>query len=102
VILNAETINFIDSSALSMLEKIFEDHKNQGLKIMIAGATGPVRDIIFGHDLIQIIGEENLFIKTSEAVNAFLEGTTTSAIQKKITLQSQIKTNLTQINPNKK
>jgi len=94
IIINAETINYIDSSALDMLEKIFDDHKNQGLRIMIAGATGPVRDIIFKHDLIQIIGKENLFIKTSEAVNAFLEGTTNSDIQKKITLQSKTNTDL--------
>ena len=94
IIINAETINYIDSSALDMLEKIFDDHKNQGLRIMIAGATGPVRDIIFKHDLIQIIGKENLFIKTSEAVNAFLEGTTNSDIQKKITLQSKTDTDL--------
>ena len=94
IIINAETINYIDSSALGMLEKIFDDHKNQGLRIMIAGATGPVRDIIFKHDLIQIIGKENLFIKTSEAVNAFLEGTTNSDIQKKITLQSKTDTDL--------
>jgi len=94
IIINAETINYIDSSALDMLEKIFDDHKNQGLRIMIAGATGPVRDIIFKHDLIQIIGKENLFIKTSEAVNAFLKGTTNSDIQKKITLQSKTDTDL--------
>jgi SulP family sulfate permease len=61
---------------------------------MIAGATGPVRDIIFKNDLIQIIGEENLFIETSEAVNAFLEGISNSDIQKKITLQSKTDTNL--------
>ena len=102
VILNAETINYIDSSALSMLEKLFDDHTKQRLKIMIAGATGPVRDIIFSHDLILIIGKENLFIKTSEAVTAFLEGTTTSAIQKKITLQNHTVTNLTQTHSNKK
>ena len=94
IIINAETINYIDSSALGMLEKIFDNHKNQGTRIMIAGATGPVRDIIFKHDLIQIIGEENLFIETSEAVNAFLEGITNSDIQKKITLQSKTDTNL--------
>ena len=94
IIINAETINYIDSSALGMLEKIFDNHKNQGTRIMIAGATGPVRDIIFKNDLIQIIGEENLFIETSEAVNAFLEGISNSDIQKKITLQSKTDTNL--------
>ena len=62
---------------------------------MMVGAIGPIRDIIYDHALIQIIGSENLFIKTSEAVNTFLEGTVVTAIQKKITHQNLTVTNVT-------
>ena len=95
IIINAEAINYIDSSALNMLEKVCTDLKETGLQIMMVGAIGPIRDIIYDHTLIQIIGSENLFIKTSEAVNTFLEGTVVTAIQKKITHQNLTVTNVT-------
>jgi len=95
IIINAEAINYIDSSALNMLEKVCEDLKKTGLNIMIVGAIGPIRDIIFDHALIRIIGSRNLFITTSEAVNAFLDGTVVSEIQKKITRQNLTVTNVT-------
>lgn len=95
IIINAEAINYIDSSALNMLEKVCGDLKKTGLNIMIVGAIGPIRDIIFSHTLIRIIGSRNLFITTSEAVNAFLDGTVVSEIQKKITRQNLTVTNVT-------
>jgi len=95
IIINAEAINYIDSSALNMLEKMCGDLKNKGLNIMIVGAIGPIRDIIFDHALIRIIGSRNLFITTSEAVNAFLDGAVVSEIQKKITRQNLTVTNVT-------
>ena len=95
IIINAEAINYIDSSALNMLEKVCGDLKKTGLNIMIVGAIGPIRDIIFDHALIHIIGSGNLFITTSEAVNTFLDGTVVSEIQKKITHQNLTVTNVT-------
>ena len=95
VIINAEAINYIDSSAMNMLEKVCGDLKKAGLNIMIVGAIGPIRDIIFDHALICIIGSRNLFITTSEAVNTFLDGTVVSGIQKKITRQNLTVTNVT-------
>ena len=95
IIINAEAINYIDSSAMNMLEKVCGDLKKAGLNIMIVGAIGPIRDIIFDHALICIIGSRNLFITTSEAVNTFLDGTVVSGIQKKITRQNVTVTNVT-------
>ena len=95
IIINAEAINYIDSSAMNMLEKVCGDLKKAGLNIMIVGAIGPIRDIIFDHALICIIGSRNLFITTSEAVNTFLDGTVVSGIQKKITRQNLTVTNVT-------
>jgi len=95
IIINAEAINYIDSSALTMLEKLCVDIKNSGVKIMISGAIGPIRDIIFNHKLIKIIGPENLAIKTSEAVNLYNDGASSSDIQKKISNQNLTVTNVT-------
>lgn len=100
IIINAEAINYIDSSALTMLEKLCVDIKNSGVKIMISGAIGPIRDIIFNHKLIKIIGPENLAIKTSEAVNLFNDGASSSDIQKKISNQNLTVTNVTKSDQN--
>ena len=100
IIINAEAINYIDSSALTMLEKLCVDIKNSGVKIMISGAIGPIRDIIFNHKLIKIIGPENLAIKTSEAVNLFNDGASSSEIQKKISNQNLTVTNVTKSDQN--
>lgn len=100
IIINAEAINYIDSSALTMLEKLCVDIKNSGVKIMISGAIGPIRDIIFNHKLIKIIGPENLAIKTSEAVNLFNDGASSSDIQKKISTQNLTLTNVTKSDQN--
>ena len=100
IIINAEAINYIDSSALTMLEKLCVDIKNSGVKIMISGAIGPIRDIIFNHKLIKIIGPENLAIKTSEALNLFNDGASSSDIQKKISTQNLTLTNVTKSDQN--
>jgi SulP family sulfate permease len=100
IIINAEAINYIDSSALTMLEKLCVDIKNSDVKIMISGAIGPIRDIIFNHKLIKIIGPENLAIKTSEAVNLFNDGASSSDIQKKISNQNLTLTNVTKSDQN--
>jgi SulP family sulfate permease len=98
IIINAEAINYIDSSALNMLEKVCTDLRET--KIMITGAIGPIRDIIFNHKLITIIGTDNLFINTSEAVKTFSERNIVSEIQRKISTQNLTVTNVTKNNTN--
>ena len=100
IIINAEAINYIDSSALNMLEKVCTDLRETKIKIMITGAIGPIRDIIFNHKLITIIGADNLFINTSEAVNTFSERNLVSGIQRKISTQNLTVTNVTKNNTN--
>jgi len=100
IIISAEAINYIDSSALNMLEKLCVDIKNSGVKIIISGAIGPVRDLIFNHKLIKIIGTENLAIKISEAISIFKEGTSASDIQIKISNQNLTLTNIPRIYQN--
>ncbi|WP_062052635.1 SulP family inorganic anion transporter [Aquimarina longa] len=67
IILNAESINYIDSSAVYMLTQLIIDLKNKGIQFLIAGAIGPTRDILFTSKLIDVIGEDHLFVHTSEA-----------------------------------
>ncbi len=65
IILNAEAINYIDSSAVHMLRQTIQVLGRQGIELIVAGAIGPTRDIFYSSGLIHDIGKENLFIKTS-------------------------------------
>ncbi|NIO87470.1 MAG: STAS domain-containing protein, partial [Candidatus Aminicenantes bacterium] len=50
VILNAEAINYIDSTAARTLVKTIAELKVRGLDFYITGAIGPIRDIFFSSD----------------------------------------------------
>ncbi|MGX1927796.1 SulP family inorganic anion transporter [Flagellimonas sp. 2504JD4-2] len=91
VILNAEAINYIDSSAAVMLERIIKDLHSKGIRFFVAGAIGPTRDIFHSSGLINIIGRENLFVRTFEAVAYCTHQTARNEIQEKISLQSKAK-----------
>ena len=90
VILNAESISHIDSSANLMLLKLVSKLKERDVKFIITGAIGPTRDIIYSGGIVEIIGTENLFVRTSEAVCYFDSKCAPSLIQKKITQQNKL------------
>jgi len=71
VILNAEAINYIDSTAANMLINLVNDLHERGLQFYIAGAIGPTRDIIFSSGIIDVLHKEYLFVRTKEAVAYF-------------------------------
>lgn len=70
VILNAEAINYMDSSAVHMFRDLLKELKARGIDFYITGAIGPIRDILFKTGLIELIGETHLFVRTYEAVDA--------------------------------
>jgi len=71
IILNAESINYIDATAADMLTKLIHDFREKGYQFYIAGAIGPTRDIIFNTGIIKELQREFLFVKTKEAVDFF-------------------------------
>lgn len=68
VILNAEAINYIDSTASSMLIKVIEEIHQRNIQFYIAGAIGPTRDIIFESGIVNCLDKKYLFVKIKEAV----------------------------------
>jgi SulP family sulfate permease len=88
IILNAEAINYIDSSAVFMLKSLVQDLNREGYRFMLAGAIGPTRDILYSSGLIDEIGEENLFVKTKDAFYHYQELSQNSEIHRKIVTQS--------------
>jgi len=88
IILNAEAINYIDSSAVFMLKALIQELRKEGYRFMLAGAIGPTRDILFSSGLIDDIGEENLFVRTKEAFEHCQQAVQKSELQRKIATQS--------------
>jgi SulP family sulfate permease len=89
VILNAEAINYIDSTAANMLISVINELHNRNLQFYIAGAIGPTRDIIFSSGIIDALNKEFLFVKTSEAVAYFDDAGNIPDFREKIAHQSR-------------
>jgi len=89
VILNAEAINYIDSTAANMLIKVIDDLHQKNLQFYIAGAIGPTRDIIFRSGIIEALHKEFLFVKTKEAVAYFDDPSSVSILQGKVAYQTK-------------
>jgi SulP family sulfate permease len=90
VILNAEAINYIDSTAANMLIAVINELHNRKLEFFITGAIGPTRDIIFNSGIIDALKKEFLFVKTKEAVAYFDNPHKIPDFQQKIAHQSTI------------
>ncbi|MDF0707876.1 MAG: sulfate permease [Bacteroidota bacterium] len=92
IVLNAEAINYIDSSASVMLERIILEQREKGIQFLIAGAIGPTRDILYTSGIMDVLGEENLFAQTYDAVECCNNPKTLSNIQKKVSQQYKART----------
>ncbi|MBT8281119.1 MAG: sulfate permease [Muriicola sp.] len=87
VILNAEAINYIDSSAAHMLRNLLEMMYQDGIQFYIAGAIGPTRDILFSSGIMELLPKECLFVETREAVLFYDDPAKKSELQNKVALQ---------------
>lgn len=74
-----------------MLERIILDLRKRGIHFFIAAAIGPTRDILYSSGIVDILGEENLFVQTFDAVDSCSEQKERSLMQKKVSLQSKTK-----------
>ena len=71
VILNAESMNYIDSTGAQVLKKVISSLKARGILFYIVGAIGPTRDILFSSGIADLVTKEYLFVKIREAVDHF-------------------------------
>lgn len=72
IILDFKNINNVDATGLHQLEEIIKDHKQKGLKIYIADAIGPVRDVFHNAGIVQLVGENNFYLNVMEAWDCYL------------------------------
>lgn len=88
VILNAEAISYIDSSAVFMLRALIRDLRSDGIRLLLAGAIGPTRDILFSSGLAEEIGRENQFVRTFEAFEHCRTATGKTEMERKVSTQA--------------
>ncbi|WOD44884.1 SulP family inorganic anion transporter [Hwangdonia lutea] len=70
VIIDAASIDSIDTTSLEALKGIAEKYKDNNIRMLIACLKGPVRDQFKKSDMFNIIGEENFFPSVSEALRS--------------------------------
>lgn len=68
VIINAEGIARVDSSAVHELHNFIETQHEHGINVIFAGVIGPVRDVFKKDNLTKLIGKENFYLSVPEAV----------------------------------
>ncbi len=71
VILDADSMNGMDSSGVHALEELIESCKENQIKFYIVGIKGPIRDILHRAGVVQRLGEENFFFRIQHAVDFF-------------------------------
>ncbi len=91
VVLNAESINYIDSSGVHMLKSLICELEQKNIRLFIAGAIGPIRDIFKTSGLLDDLGATHFFIDTMAAYRFFKENKVQTEMQSTICLQTQKK-----------
>lgn len=76
IIISAESINSIDSSALHAIKDIIEEQTSAGLKVYFASVKGPVRDAMKRGHLYEKIDADSFFLDVKHAMDA-IEGNLT-------------------------
>ncbi|MEC8598991.1 MAG: sulfate permease [Bacteroidota bacterium] len=86
-IINARSINYIDSTATEELVLIIKKLQKKDIRVMIVGAIDPSRDIIINSKLIDVLKRQNLFVTSGDATNSFDGISKKTPLQKKLSRQ---------------
>lgn len=68
VIIDAHTINDLDTTGLHALEQLFESLRSRKIDLYLSGVIGPVRDILFRSGLMERMGAESQFLSIQDAI----------------------------------
>ncbi len=71
IIIDGESLNNLDSSAVFALNEILDYFKTQNIELVFSGLKGPVRDTIKKSGLIKKIGFDHCFMSIQEAVDCY-------------------------------
>lgn len=74
LIIDGESINNIDSTAIDMLEEVVLDFNSRNIKVYFTGIKGPVRDKLIKSGFLKKVGVEYFFMSIQEAVDFYNSG----------------------------
>ena len=74
IVLDAESINRVDSTGVEMLKERIKFYQKKGVKFYFAGVKGPVRDDLFRSGILQIIDINHFFMRVNQAVKFYKTG----------------------------
>jgi SulP family sulfate permease len=73
VLIDAESIHDMDTTAVQGLEELIEDLHDAGITLVFARLRNAVRVIMTSAGLVDEIGEENIYLEIDDGVTAFLD-----------------------------
>ncbi len=74
LVLNFESVNAIDSTAMQTLTELVETLDGQGIRVALTAVIGPVRDAIYRAGAMEKLGKDNFFLHVSDAMAAYESG----------------------------
>lgn len=73
ILINAESINNVDASALYEIKDMVQSYYKQNIQVIFSGIKGPVRDMLGKADMLKPFGEKHFFLSIQEAID-FIDG----------------------------
>jgi SulP family sulfate permease len=74
IVLDAESINRVDSTGVEMLKERIRFCQKKGIFFYFAGVKGPVRDDLFRSGILEIIDLNHFFMRANQAVKFYKTG----------------------------
>ncbi|MBK9016609.1 MAG: solute carrier family 26 protein [Saprospiraceae bacterium] len=71
IVLNSDSISYLDSSAIHALEEWVLDNRSRGVQVFFTSVIGPVRDTLNRWELTETIGEKQFFMSNQQAIDTF-------------------------------
>jgi len=71
IIIDGESINNIDSTAIHALDEIIADFNSRGIEVCFTGVKGPVRDKMMQSGFTEKQGDDHFFMSIQEAVDCY-------------------------------
>jgi SulP family sulfate permease len=94
IIIVAESMNNIDSSAIHAIQELLSNCTSKGIKLHFAGVKGPVRDAMAKSQMIEKIGVDNFHLSIQGAINAIDKFETFSSEELKIKEEYTLQVNV--------
>ena len=81
IVLDAESINRVDSTGVEMLKDRIRYFEKRNIKFYFAGVKGPVRDALFRGGLLKVVSLNHFFMRANDAVIFYKTGDNQSQIK---------------------